>query len=221
MLDVECWMLDVGCWMLDVGCWMLDVGRWMLDVGRWLWTLNVGRWTLTLGVGQLYVEREVMNCARGRQSDPIWKGKRITEGSVPITTPPAENGSWHVRKMWDVVPELGCPCRRRSRIASLILTRLHLHNRSLFHSHRPPPPLRRRHSLPAPLHHRPYILTLPSLSDLPTSPTFTPAELALVRGTNLYHATLDRVDELRAEWERTRDGVCVSALRECRDGFSW
>jgi hypothetical protein len=80
-------MLDVGRWTLDVGRWTLDVGRWTLDVGRW--TLDVGRWTLDVGRWDTDVERGVMNCARGRQSDPIWKTKRMTEGSVPITTPPS------------------------------------------------------------------------------------------------------------------------------------
>ncbi|KAI0072171.1 SET domain-containing protein [Panus rudis PR-1116 ss-1] len=59
------------------------------------------------------------------------------------------------------------------------------------------------------LKHRPYINILPSPDQLRTPLHFTPEELELFRGSNLYWATLDRRDQWRTEWQQ-----CQAALSE-------
>jgi hypothetical protein len=56
--------------------------------------------------------------------------------------------------------------------------------------------------------HGAYIATLPPPSALRTSLHFTAAELEMLRGTNLYRATLDRHAEWKDEYRR-----CVDTLR--------
>ncbi|KAK7676936.1 hypothetical protein QCA50_020054 [Cerrena zonata] len=59
-------------------------------------------------------------------------------------------------------------------------------------------------STPPPLRHRPYINMLPTHDLLRTALHFTPPELELFRGSNLYGATLDRQKTWEAEWQQCR-----------------
>ncbi|KAF8130332.1 hypothetical protein EV363DRAFT_1219306, partial [Boletus edulis] len=52
------------------------------------------------------------------------------------------------------------------------------------------------------LRHFPYIQCLPAAANLLTPPHFTTTEREILRGTNLYHATLDRERNWRARWEQ-------------------
>ena len=63
-------------------------------------------------------------------------------------------------------------------------------------------------SLPPEFKHGPYIDILPDPLQLRTSVYFTANELEAFRGTNLYGATLDRINMWKAEWEE-----CVQDLQ--------
>ncbi|KAF8488260.1 SET domain-containing protein [Gautieria morchelliformis] len=66
----------------------------------------------------------------------------------------------------------------------------------------------------------PYLRTLPTADALRTPLHFREEELFLLRGTNLYGATLDRQKERRLEWERCR--TYVETLRPVwKDRFTW
>ena len=65
-------------------------------------------------------------------------------------------------------------------------------------------------SAPRELSHRPYVDILPSVEKLRTSLHFTPQELELFRGTNLYGATIDRQKAWEEEWEMCRSRIAVS-----------
>ncbi|ORY30006.1 hypothetical protein BCR39DRAFT_530565 [Naematelia encephala] len=58
--------------------------------------------------------------------------------------------------------------------------------------------------LPSSLRHLPYINALPPCSELLTPLFYSPAELELLAGTNLYGAVHDREQELRAEYEQVQ-----------------
>ena len=66
----------------------------------------------------------------------------------------------------------------------------------------------RYRSLPPDFKHGPYIDILPDPLQLRTSVYFTANELEAFRGTNLYGATLDRINMWKAEWEE-----CVRDLQ--------
>ncbi|KAF8321649.1 SET domain-containing protein, partial [Clavulina sp. PMI_390] len=70
------------------------------------------------------------------------------------------------------------------------------------------------------LKHRPYLDVLPDSSDLRTPLHFTPAELALLTGTNLLGATLDRRKEWEHEWREVRD-IFVDAVLSWGEGLTW
>lgn len=55
--------------------------------------------------------------------------------------------------------------------------------------------------------HREYLDTLPTSGSLRTPLHFTPSELELFKGTNIYGATLDREREWKTEWNQCRDEV--------------
>ncbi|CAL1697879.1 unnamed protein product [Somion occarium] len=59
-------------------------------------------------------------------------------------------------------------------------------------------------STPTSLKHGPYIDSLPPPEKLRTALHFTPAELELFRGTNLYGATNDRRNAWQLEWQQCR-----------------
>ncbi|KAI0092331.1 hypothetical protein BDY19DRAFT_929531 [Irpex rosettiformis] len=63
-------------------------------------------------------------------------------------------------------------------------------------------------SLPPELEHGPYIDMLPNPLQLRTSVYFTTDELEAFRGTNIYGATIDRINTWRSEWEQ-----CVKDLQ--------
>jgi hypothetical protein len=65
-------------------------------------------------------------------------------------------------------------------------------------------------SAPKELAHRPYINILPSAERLCTPLHFTPEELDLFRGTNIYGATIDRQKAWEMEWEMCRNRIAVS-----------
>ena len=76
------------------------------------------------------------------------------------------------------------------------------------------------HSFPQALRHFPYVQCLPPTETLLTSLYFTTAERELLRGTNLYGATLDRERDLRADWVQ-----CLSLVQSVHpawgDAFTW
>jgi hypothetical protein len=43
----------------------------------------------------------------------------------------------------------------------------------------------------------------------------------LIKGTNLFHATRIRMEELREEWEVVRKLVCRGGLKDMEVEFSW
>ncbi|KJA29790.1 hypothetical protein HYPSUDRAFT_126849 [Hypholoma sublateritium FD-334 SS-4] len=55
--------------------------------------------------------------------------------------------------------------------------------------------------------HREYLDTLPTSASLRTPLHFTPSELELFKGTNIYGATLDRDREWKTEWNQCRDEI--------------
>lgn len=63
------------------------------------------------------------------------------------------------------------------------------------------------HSFPEVLQHFPYIQCLPCVTNLLTPLHFTMTEREILRGTNLYGATLDRERDWRAEWVQCRSLV--------------
>lgn len=68
--------------------------------------------------------------------------------------------------------------------------------------------------------HLPYLNTLPSVSALRTPIHFNRQELELLRGTNLYGATLDRKEEWKIEWTEARQ--CIADFRrDWHDKFTW
>ncbi|KAG9311045.1 hypothetical protein JVU11DRAFT_8943 [Chiua virens] len=76
------------------------------------------------------------------------------------------------------------------------------------------------HSFPEALHHLPYVRSLPPAVDLWTPLHFTAPEREILKGTNLYGATLDRERDWRAEWEQ-----CRSLVQDVNptwgDAFTW
>lgn len=70
------------------------------------------------------------------------------------------------------------------------------------------------------LNHLPYIDTLPPPSTLLTPLHFTTAELALLKGTNMLGACLDRRKEWEHEWRQVRD-IFVEVDRHWAEGFTW
>jgi hypothetical protein len=68
--------------------------------------------------------------------------------------------------------------------------------------------------------HQPYINTLPPPNELLTPLHFSAAELELLKGTNLYHATLDRRRDWQQEWDICRD-VVTATNQEWGDKFTW
>ncbi|KAK7000969.1 SET domain-containing protein [Favolaschia claudopus] len=70
------------------------------------------------------------------------------------------------------------------------------------------------------LKHFPYVKSLPPRDNLRTPLHFSPAELELLRGSNLYGATLDRQREWKAEWEECRN-VVRTANEEWADLLTW
>ena len=74
--------------------------------------------------------------------------------------------------------------------------------------------------LPSHLRHQPYIDSLPDSSELLTPLHFTPAELALLNGTNLLGATLDRRQEWETEWREVRD-IFADAVIPWGEGLTW
>jgi len=69
------------------------------------------------------------------------------------------------------------------------------------------------------LRHQEYVDTLPR--DGLLSPLFyTEEELGLLRGTNLYHATIERRRELQAGWQQAR-GWLHGSLVLNEDEFTW
>lgn len=74
--------------------------------------------------------------------------------------------------------------------------------------------------LPSHLKHQPYIDFLPDSSELLTPLHFSPAELALLNGTNLLGATLDRRKEWEAEWREVRD-IFADTVFPWGEGLTW
>ncbi|GJJ14922.1 hypothetical protein Clacol_009192 [Clathrus columnatus] len=70
------------------------------------------------------------------------------------------------------------------------------------------------------LNHLPYLNTLPSISELRTSLHFNETELNLLRGSNLYGATLDRKKDWEAEWTEARQYMSTFH-RDWHDAFTW
>lgn len=57
--------------------------------------------------------------------------------------------------------------------------------------------------------HMPYLKSLPPPSALLTPLHFTPAEFELLKGTNLYRASIDRRSDFHAEWETCKETVKI------------
>lgn len=70
------------------------------------------------------------------------------------------------------------------------------------------------------LAHRTYLKTLPPPHALRTPLHFTPLELEMFKGTNLYGAALDREREWQTEWRHCH-GVITGANSEWGHKFSW
>ncbi|KAJ7368667.1 SET domain protein [Mycena albidolilacea] len=70
------------------------------------------------------------------------------------------------------------------------------------------------------LTHFPYVKSLPARDKLRTPLHFTEAELELLKGSNLYGATLDRHREWKAEFEECR-GPISTVDREWADQLTW
>lgn len=75
-------------------------------------------------------------------------------------------------------------------------------------------------SLTSHLAHRTYLKTLPPPHALRTPLHFTPLELEMFKGTNLYGAALDREREWQTEWRHCH-GVITGANSEWGHKFSW
>lgn len=70
------------------------------------------------------------------------------------------------------------------------------------------------------MRHLTYIQCLPPAEKLLTPLQFTPAEREVLRGTNLYGATLDRERDWRVEWTQCRSLV-KSVSPASGDAFTW
>jgi len=71
------------------------------------------------------------------------------------------------------------------------------------------------------LQHWPYIASLPEAEQMTTPLFMREEELALLSGTNLYYASLDRKTGWQKEWERCRSVVRSSPHPEWVESFSW
>ncbi|KAF8556722.1 SET domain-containing protein [Imleria badia] len=76
------------------------------------------------------------------------------------------------------------------------------------------------HSSPGVLRHFIYVQCLPATADLMTPHQFTTTEREILRGTNLYGATLDRERDWRANWVQCRSLV-QSVNPAWGDAFTW
>ncbi|KAJ7129347.1 SET domain-containing protein [Mycena epipterygia] len=70
------------------------------------------------------------------------------------------------------------------------------------------------------LAHLPYVKSLPSQNSLRTPLHFTPSELELLKGSNLYGATLDRTSEWKTEWAQCR-AIIGSVNGDWGVQFTW
>ena len=68
--------------------------------------------------------------------------------------------------------------------------------------------------------HLPYLQTLPTPDALRSPLHFNQDELLLLRGTNLYGATLDRRKARELEWERCRR-YAATIRSVWKDRFTW
>lgn len=78
------------------------------------------------------------------------------------------------------------------------------HRRGKVRSFRPSILAEQGHSYIPEFSHGPYVNMLPSREKLRTGLHFTPLELEMFRGTNMYGAIMDRETEWRREWEACR-----------------
>lgn len=67
-------------------------------------------------------------------------------------------------------------------------------------------------TLPPVFQHKPYLDMLPSSELLQTTMYFTQEELGLLKGSNLYQATMTRHQEWQVEWKACLEGL--SAIDE-------
>ncbi|KAG9087507.1 hypothetical protein FRC06_002512 [Ceratobasidium sp. 370] len=70
------------------------------------------------------------------------------------------------------------------------------------------------------LRHRPYVNMLPPPSKLLTPLYFNESELDMLKGSNLYPATLQRREEWQTEWKQCSEGLS-SADPELASAFTW
>ncbi|EKM79884.1 hypothetical protein AGABI1DRAFT_119942 [Agaricus bisporus var. burnettii JB137-S8] len=75
-------------------------------------------------------------------------------------------------------------------------------------------------SKPTELEHYPYLDTLPPLNQLRTPLQFTKIEIETFKGSNLYHATLNRERQLKEEWQECQS-VLISQNDSWGKGFTW
>lgn len=75
-------------------------------------------------------------------------------------------------------------------------------------------------SAPDTLAHYRYLDLMPAPDQLRTPLQFTPEELELFRGSNLYGATVDREQEWKAEWNQIREVVALSRP-EWAEAYTW
>ena len=75
-------------------------------------------------------------------------------------------------------------------------------------------------SLGSHLAHYSYVNTLPAAGQLRTPLHFTPLELEMFKGTNLYGAALDRERDWRAEWSQCH-AVIFDANSDWGNRFTW
>jgi len=78
----------------------------------------------------------------------------------------------------------------------------------------------RTHQFTSRLAHSKYLDTLPAPDKLRTPLHFSPSELALFKGTNLYGATLDRERDWKLEWEQCQASV-VQANEAWGQLYTW
>ncbi|KAG8742532.1 hypothetical protein FRC10_001299 [Ceratobasidium sp. 414] len=78
----------------------------------------------------------------------------------------------------------------------------------------------KRSPLPSALKHQPYLNMLPPPSTLLTPLYFDKRELDMVKGSNLYHATLQRRQEWQTEWKQCSEGLS-SIDPELASAFTW
>lgn len=71
------------------------------------------------------------------------------------------------------------------------------------------------------LRHRPYVDMLPNTSTLRTPLYFTPEEMELFRGTNIYAATIEQRLKWEEEWKGVVAAMSSAGSKKIAEEFTW